>query len=346
MYFLLQLTYFPEALLIFLLSLIIVIVASAQFTRRLEMLCEELGLSIGMLSLFGSLGANIPNYAASAEAILSGHSDTGIGIIIGSNLYNIAIILGLCVLLTSQRGGILLRTQTRRDVFVVARYNCLITFLVLAVVATLPGASLFTGAHEQISLYLLHNGISVLALTIFGAFLLHILRRSHGDAGTAVQSYNHLPQKSPLVLLRLGVEILFFLAIALGGVLVMVQAGQALTTESHVPSTLAGLLVLAVATSLPNTVVAINLVRTGEEAACLEEISSSNSVNGILGIVVPLVFWQGIVEDHFLLLLDGPLLFVLTLLVLFAVWRGHMGRRLGMVLLCVYVGWVLVRFLV
>jgi len=340
------LAYFPDALLVFLLSLILVITTAAQFTRRLEMLCEELGLSIGMLSLFSSLGANIPNYAASAAAIVSGHSDTGLGIIIGSNIYNIAIILGLCMLLSPQHGGIRLSIPARRDVFVIACYNGFIACFVLAVVATLPGASLFMGTHKQISLSLLHMGISGGTFVIFGALLVHILRRSHGNAETAVHSYELLPRKSPLVLLRLGAEVLFFLAIALVGVLFMVQAGQALTTDIHLPSTLAGLLVLAVATSLPNTVVAVGLVRTGEAAACLEEISSSNSVNGVLGIVLPLIFWQSSVRDHLLLLLDSPLLLVLTLLVLFAVWRGHMSRRLGIVLLCVYIGWVVVRFVV
>ena len=60
----------PVALLLFLVSLIIVMVTSAWFTRRLESLCEMFGLSIGMLSLLSAIGANIPNYVASAVAII------------------------------------------------------------------------------------------------------------------------------------------------------------------------------------------------------------------------------------------------------------------------------------
>src|SRR5579864_7808841 len=112
----------PAALSTFLVSLIIVIGASRQFTRKLEDLCEALQLSIGMLSLLSALGANIPNYVSSAIAIISGHIDVGIGIIVGSNIYNIAIILGLCALLTPERAGMTLDVQEKRDVRVIAWY--------------------------------------------------------------------------------------------------------------------------------------------------------------------------------------------------------------------------------
>ena len=54
---------------IFFCSLAVVIAASTWFTRRLEVLCEVLGLSVGLLSLLGAVGANIPNYVSSAVAI-------------------------------------------------------------------------------------------------------------------------------------------------------------------------------------------------------------------------------------------------------------------------------------
>src|SRR5947209_14368597 len=93
-----MLSSWPMALGIFLVSLIIVIATSARFTRKLEELCEALNLSIGILSLLSALGANVPNYVSSAIAIFSGHIDVGIGIIVGSNIYNLTIILGLCAL--------------------------------------------------------------------------------------------------------------------------------------------------------------------------------------------------------------------------------------------------------
>ncbi len=60
------LTLLPVAFLLFFISLVVVMVTAAWFTRRLEALCEMLGLSIGILSLLSAIGANIPNYTASA----------------------------------------------------------------------------------------------------------------------------------------------------------------------------------------------------------------------------------------------------------------------------------------
>ena len=158
----------PVALGIFLGSLVIVIRASTQFTRKLERLCDVFQLSIGMLSLLSALGANIPNYVSSTIAIASGHDDVGIGIIVGSNIYNIAIILGLCTFWagTSERlirtrgarhdlysdrshsyrcAGIILDRQEKRDVGVIAGYAFVIMLLSFVVIFVTFRSVMHTG---------------------------------------------------------------------------------------------------------------------------------------------------------------------------------------------------------
>ncbi len=333
----------PVALGIFLISLILVITTSARFTRKLEELCEALNLSIGILSLLSALGANVPNYVSSAIAILSGHIDVGIGIIVGSNIYNLTIILGLCALLTPEHSGMTLYPREKRDVGTIARYALAIILLAFAVICWLPGEPLVTNLHAPGVSQLLLLLFSIIALGIFSALLVYIIGRTHGSEGMTLQ-HHEVKRKAPLSILRLGGEILLTLIIALGGVLVMVQSGQTLTADLHMPSVLAGLLVLAVATSLPNTVVAVSLVRTGEAAACVEEVYSSGSINAALGIVLPLIFWQGVLNDQFILLLDAPLTLALILYTLVFVLRGRLSRGMGVLLLVIYVCWVLVRF--
>ena len=123
----------------------------------------------------------------------------------------------------------------------------------------------------------------------------------------------------------------------------MVNSGQIMTADLHVPPAFAGLVVLAVATSLPNTVVALSLVRTGEGIACIEEIFNSNSINIALGIFLPILLWQGPIADHLLLLVDGPLMVLLTLALMTSVFRGRLSRLSGIVLLGVYIAWVVLR---
>src|SRR5215469_11753584 len=69
--------------------------AAAWFTGLVEKLGDRWDFSPGLLSFVSALGANIPNYAAAIVAFASGQGSIGLGIIIGSNIYNLAVILGL-----------------------------------------------------------------------------------------------------------------------------------------------------------------------------------------------------------------------------------------------------------
>jgi cation:H+ antiporter len=327
---------------LFLISLAVVIAASTWFTRRLEVLCEVLGLSVGLLSLLSALGANIPNYVSSAVAISDAHDDVGVGIIIGSCIYNIAIILGLCALAVPDGKGIVLDMLQRRGMRFIGRSTLAITLLSLLTLAFLPGMPSAKAISQQTFILL---AASLVALACFGLLVLHIFKHSHGEDRDETALVHHASgeRKGKRMLLRLGGEIVLALMVSLGGVQVMVGSGQVLTTDLHLPPAFAGLVVLAVATSLPNTVVAISLVRTGEGAACIEEIFNSNSINITLGIFLPILLWRGPITDHLLLLLDGPLMVLLTLALMVSVFRGRLSRFSGIVLMGVYFAWVILR---
>jgi len=340
------LSLFPVALVLFLISLLMVMVTAAWFTRRLEALCDMFGLSIGMLSLLSAIGANIPNYAASLVAIIGGHTDIGIGIIIGSSIYNMAIILGLCTLASREAPGITLSTQEARDARGIAWYTLAITLSILVVIALLSATTMRAETRLATPMYLLLANMIVLG--IFSTLVVHILRRSHPapTSPLATHRHAHLDRAPSVRVFSLSGEVVLSLAIALLGVIVMVQSGQTVSLEIHLPQTLIGFVVLAVATSLPNTVVAVSLARTGEAAASIEEVFNSNSVNIALGMALPLLFWQGVLYDRSILLLDMPLTIVLTLGMLISVFRGRMSRPFGVMLLCIYVAWVIAHLFI
>ena len=337
----------PLELLCFLLSLGLTMTAAAWFTRRLEALCDRFELSAGVLSILGALGANIPNYAASIAAIARGSTEVGLGIIVGSNIYNIAIILGLATLSTGRRGGLRISPEESKQVQHIGGSTLAILLATLLVVWLLPqhvawSWSLFsawsTFSLTRVSGWLLSGGI-VLQLGLFGALSWHILRRPHPA---------HTSKREPggqntrrLSTARLLAEAILALVIALAGVVVMVQSGQDLSAQIHLAPALAGLLVLAIATSLPNTVVALMLVRTGRTAACIEEIFSSNSVNAALGIALPLLFWRQDLHDKLLLVLDVPLMVLLSLWAWLCVRRGAASSWMGVLWLLCYLAWVI-----
>jgi cation:H+ antiporter len=312
--------------------------AAAWFTRRLEAICDRLDLSAGVLSILGALGANIPNYVASIDAIASGKTEVGLGIIIGSNIYNIAIILGLATFVTSTPKELRFSLVETRQVKSVGGYALAVMLATLLVVWLLPQKMFWpTFSASPLAIWLLYAGM-LAELGIFAAFVWHIVHRPHPAPTEPHQKEASSTQRLPLR--RLISEAVLALAVALGGVIVMVQTGQDLTSAMHMAPALAGLLVLAVATSLPNTVVAISLVRTGRAAACAEEIFSSNSVNAALGIALPLLFWRQSLRDPLLLIWDLPLMILLTLWALACSRRGKVSRYVGLGLLLSYVLWV------
>jgi len=337
---------FPLVLAIFLISLLIVLGAAAWFTRRLEALCDRLDFSAGMLSILGALGANIPNYVASIVAIANGQQDVGLGIIIGSNIYNLAIILGISTMAAPGSHGIRLQRKEKRDVVTIAYYALAITVATLVTIWLLPGKQLINGKRASLLMLLLLIIAVILTLAIFSSLVLHIVRRPHPTHAGVIVKQDVTLKTAPTWLGRLIVEIVLALVIALGGVIVMVQSGQQLTADLHMPAVLAGLLVLAVATSLPNTVVAVILVRTGRTAACVEEIFSSNSINAALGIALPLLLWHDLLKDHLLLLLDGPFIVLLTFGMIVCIRIGRVNRIVGLLLLMSYAAWVGLHLLV
>jgi cation:H+ antiporter len=359
---------------VFCVSLLITMSAAAWFTHRLEAICVKLALPIGVLSLLGALGANIPNYAASIDAIAGGRLLVGLGIIIGSNIYNIAIILAVSTFGTSGRSGIVLAAREVKDVRTVGTYSLIGMLATLLELWLLPGTPLGAPLHAYFPLEatILLLAAIVLVLCIFCGQAIRILKRVHiqhhhalDDAGktkplpsdqepirvVAVEDEDAIASQvlpattnwASRSLSRLMMEAVAALIIALTGVVVMVQSGQTLTNDLNMPPVIAGLLVLAVATSLPNTVVAFSLARDKRTTACIEEIFSSNSINVALGIALPLLFWQNMLNDRLLLFLDVPLMVILTGIAFGFVLRQQVSRLSASLLLLIYAAWIIMH---
>lgn len=309
--------------------------------------------SPGLLSLLGALSANIPNYVASLAAAISGQVGVGIGIIVGSNIYNIAVILGISAFASPERQGMTLSHREVQDARLVGGIT--LAIMVSAGLATgffswkvIPSLSHQTLISASIALFVLN----LLTLGLFGALAAHALRRqrpvSHLPIKSVVGQADAVRRASPIrswETRRVLGEMTVALCIALGGVMVMVQAGEAAALDLRLPSAILSLIILAVATSLPNTVVAFTLARTGRASASMEEIFSSNSVNAALGIALPLLFWSSIQDDRFLLTLDGPLMVVLTGIALLLVFKRRVSRAVGFLLVLVYVAWMIIHVL-
>lgn len=144
---------------------------------------------------------------------------------------------------------------------------------------------------------------------------------------------------------RLILLAILALTITLVGVIVMVQAAQIAAAALKLSPIILSLIILAVATSLPNTVVAYQLARTESAGTSVEEILSSNAINLALGGALPLLFWQITFSGGLLTRLDLPLLTMLGLTVVAAVYCRRIPRWAGIGLFLVYLLWIALHLL-
>jgi cation:H+ antiporter len=355
--------------LLFCVALGVTLRASARFADLVEALGDHWDFSPGLLSFVSALGANIPNYAASIAAFASGQGPVGVGIIVGSNIYNLAVILGLVAFVTRHGHGIRLTEAATRDVqrvvWLAVAMGVTTWLAILCVVAPLSSAS-FTGS--SLALPALERVLYALTLGLFVGFIAHAAQRTpHAHPMTPAPEASETPvvseppevsepreaSGSPRRTLAPGALVarcLVALGLALAGVIVMVQAGLAAGADLHIPATLLSVVVLAVATSLPNTVVAVELARTGQAGASLEEIASSNGINLALGVALPALLWSGTVAAPFLppslIWMDLPLLTLLGVVVAGLAHRSHIARWAGVGLLGAYALWVVIHLVI
>src|SRR5437660_981883 len=69
--------------------------ASWALVVRLERVGERFGLSEALLGLVSALAADAPEITAAAAALLQRQGDIGAGVVLGSNVFNLAALLGL-----------------------------------------------------------------------------------------------------------------------------------------------------------------------------------------------------------------------------------------------------------
>ena len=311
----------------------LVLLSSVRLTRGLDRLGELLGLSEGLLGLLTALGANSPEIAAAVTALMSGAHDVGYGLVLGSNLFNLAGLLGLSAVLTGRitqdRAGLLLHGS-------------------VAVVTTLAAVALVMGWLAPIWTLAVLLGVMTPYVTLL-ALSPSRLRRLPLPGAEALAASLYLEDSGRLE--EPGHTagdwepvwmILPMLAAIVGGSVEMVKAALSLGQSWHVPNAVIGALVLAALTGLPNVYAALRLARQGRGGAVVSETLNSNTLNLLIGITVPaLVFGLG--RGGAASVLEAWWLLGLTAAALLLLWRGPLTRWGGAIIIALYLIFVAVR---
>src|SRR5258707_1894794 len=84
---------------LFVASVTLMLLASAWFARRLDHIGPRLGLPEAVVGLLTALAADAPEISSALIALSRGEKQVGLGVVLGSNVFNLAAMIGLSAVL-------------------------------------------------------------------------------------------------------------------------------------------------------------------------------------------------------------------------------------------------------
>jgi cation:H+ antiporter len=329
------------AALVFVVCLIFMLGASDRLLRDLDQLGGRLRLSEGLLGLLTALGADMPEVSSAVAALRAGHHSLGLGVVLGSNLFNLAFLLGL---------GAVLAGAVR-----VPRASLVLDGGVGVMVTLLTGALVFNLAPPLLCAALL---LAFLALYVSALGMsprrLAALPLPDGWSSRLVLAVTEIDKEAAedprlqqagatRTIWITGVAIVLALAVIAGGSVAVVQSAVTLAEAWRIPEGIVGMLLLAGITSLPNAYAATRLALHGRSAVLVSETFNSNSINLVVGAAVP-VLVLSLVGTLGGLVPDLAWLLVMTLVVLAWLSRpGGLSRLGGLAVIGLYLLFVVVQ---
>lgn len=263
-----------------------------------------------------ALGTSAPEATVSIIAAVQGTADVAVGNVVGSNIFNITLVVGLAAAIYP--------LQVQNEMIVKQ-----IPFALLAAVAlfALGSDMLLQGSTENI-LSRSDGIIFFLFLAIFMYYIIEVGLKSRKET-KAIKDSNVKWGKSTLITL-LGLA-----AIILGGQFVVTNATE-IALSWGMSEALVGLTIVAIGTSLPELVTSISAALKNESEIALGNVVGSCIFNilfvlGAASLISPLTINPIIFTDIWIMI-------VLTILLLiFSRTSFRIGRREGIILALIYV---------
>jgi cation:H+ antiporter len=294
---------------LFVVSAGVTLSAAQLFARRLDVLGSRFGFSDALIGLLTALAADGPEVSSALFALAKGQHSVGVGVLVGSNAFNLAAMIGLSGLLAGcirlPRSTLLLEGLAGGLVTLIAAAVLLgwlapITATVLAACVLIPYLVLVVGRPRLPACRALLGRLPPRA-PIERASPTSVTGTSPGESpgtrppGTGLLVAESPAGESPAALSGspthhlLGL-VLLDVTLIVAGSAGMVQAALSLGGSWHVSMAVLGVLILAPLTSLPNAITAIRLGLAGRGAALVGETFNSNTINLAAGVLIPSLF--------------------------------------------------------
>jgi len=319
-------------ILVFLASLSLSVVSSVVLVRLVGMAGNRFDLPEGLFGIIAALAANSPEIAAAVAAVRSGQHDVGVGVVLGSNLFNIAALLGLSAIVAGRvhihrrplalNGGVSLVIAAVAAVLVLNQISPLVSLLLVLLV------------------FLPYVGVLSLRPAPTGSDGLKAGRvRRYFAVAAHEQAEESRPSKLPrqatngdlLTLIPVLVAVVF-------GSVELVNAAVRIGGQLGVGQSVLGALVLGPLTGIPNVIAAVSLARHGRGSAVVSESLSSNSLNVLVGLCLPAILLGTSAVNARAELEVGWLLGLSVLTIGLTGLRGGLLRSDGVLVVLCYLG--------
>jgi cation:H+ antiporter len=309
---------------------LVLLVASAEFlVRGAARLAAEVGISPLVVGLtVVAYGTSAPELAVSVMSSFNGQPDIALGNIVGSNIFNVLVILGLAALITPL---VVAQQLVRFDVPVMIG----ISFLVFVFgydgnVGRIEGLILFSGA------------------VAYTTYLIRQSRRESRSETGADESNSRKPASSDR---QLWLKNIALILVGVGGLVIgsklLVDGAVMIARHFGVSELIIGLTIISAGTSLPEVATSVVAAMRGERDIAVGNVVGSNIFNilcvlGLASLVSP----SGVSVSKQALLFDVPVMIAIAVGVLPVFFSGYQISRLnGAVFLTFYAAYLVYLFL-
>lgn len=258
-----------------------------------------------------AMGTSMPEFCVSLISALKGTSDLAVGNIVGSNIFNTLLIVGVSALVAPMS---IMKTTVRKDIpFALVASALLLIMCLDGDISRIDAAILF----------------------VMFLIFMYITLRGAKAQGTDVEE----KEKKPMATWLSVVWILVGLACLIGGSNLFVDGATAVATKLGVSEAVIGLTIVAGGTSLPELATSVVSARKGNSGIAIGNVLGSNVFNilailGLTGVISPMTLKGITMTDLSMMVIS------IILIWLFSFTKYKIERWEGAILTVVFVGYI------
>lgn len=273
-----------------------------------------------------ALGTSAPEFAVSTVAAANGSNEIAISNVVGSNLFNLLVVLGSCAAFKA----VPVRTSVLKTDFPVSILPAAGLLFLLGGAALISGNLLSMPMSQTVGT--VTRPAAIVLILIYAVYLFFLVRsaRKHRRKEEDNFGYRYTTRKC-MILILCG-----FVLIVAGGQGV-VESAKRLAAALGMTETLIGLTVVSLGTSLPELVTSIVAARKGETELAVGNVMGSNIFNilmitGVSAVIHPVAVNAACVWDLLILVAVTGMAWI------FGITGKRFNRAEGAVMCAAYLG--------